>query len=115
VLVACRWTYPRKAGPGRPSVEPEVEKLVLKLLEDHPGWGSDRIVGALSNLHIQISDSTVDSIRERNGIPPGTRAHQEDDLAERKFLPGCIDSFALRDGRDGTGPASVESRSKDRS
>jgi hypothetical protein len=24
-LVACKWTHPRKAGPGRPPVEPEVE------------------------------------------------------------------------------------------
>jgi hypothetical protein len=27
-------------------------------------------VGALANLHIQISDTTVDNIRKRNGIPP---------------------------------------------
>ena len=70
VLVARKWTYPTKATPGRPPVDPEVEKLVLKLLEENPSWGSDRIVGALANLHIQISDSTVDNIRKRNGIPP---------------------------------------------
>jgi hypothetical protein len=32
MLVARKWTYPRKVGPGRPSVEPEVEKVVLKLM-----------------------------------------------------------------------------------
>ena len=26
MLVARKWTYPRKASPGRPSVAPEVEK-----------------------------------------------------------------------------------------
>ena len=26
-------------------------------------------MGALANLHIQLSDSTVDNIRKRNGIP----------------------------------------------
>ena len=46
-----------------------MEKLVLKLMEDNPSWGSDRIVGALANLHFQLSDSTVDNIRKRNGIP----------------------------------------------
>jgi hypothetical protein len=70
LLVARKWTYPNKAAPGRPSVDPEVEKLVLKLMEENPSWGSDRIVGALANLHIQFSDSTVDNIRKRNGIPP---------------------------------------------
>jgi hypothetical protein len=70
ILVARKWTYPRKAGPGRPSVAPEVERLILKLMEENPSWGSDRIVGALANLHVQISDSTVDNIRKRNGILP---------------------------------------------
>src|ERR1051326_3831525 len=70
MLVARKWAYPRKASPGRPPVKPEVEKLVLKLMEDNPSWASDSIVGALANLHIQISDSTVDNIRKRNEIPP---------------------------------------------
>jgi putative transposase len=51
-------------------VDPEVEKLVLKLMEKNPSWGSDRIVGASANLHYEISDSTVDNIRRRNGIEP---------------------------------------------
>jgi hypothetical protein len=42
----------------------------LKLLTENPSWGSDRIVGALANLHHEISDSTVDNIHKRNGIPP---------------------------------------------
>ena len=32
VLIARKWTYARKAGPGRPPVDPELEKLVLKIL-----------------------------------------------------------------------------------
>ena len=70
VLVARKWTYAKKSGPGRPPIEPELEKLVLKLMTENPSWGSDRIVGALANLHYEISDSTVDNIRKRNGIPP---------------------------------------------
>ena len=70
VLIARKWTYARKAGPGRPPVDPELEKLVLKMMTENPSWGSDRIVGALANLHYQISASTVDNIRKRNGIAP---------------------------------------------
>jgi hypothetical protein len=61
-----------------------VEKLVLKLLEENPSLGSDRIVGALANLHIQISDSTVDNIRKRNGIP--TAPERERKTTWRQFL-----------------------------
>jgi hypothetical protein len=47
-----------------------LQKLVLKLLKENPSWGSDRIVGTLANLHCEISDSTMDNIRKRNGIAP---------------------------------------------
>ena len=44
--------------------------LVLKMITENASWGSDRIVGALANLGYQISDSTVDNIRKRNGLAP---------------------------------------------
>ena len=94
-LVARKWTYPRKAGPGRPSVKPEVEKLVLKLMEDNPSWGSDRIVGALANLHIQISDSTVDNIRKRNGIPSAPERVKQ--TTWRQFLKAHWDGLIAAD------------------
>ena len=40
------------------------------MLEENPQWGSDRVVGALSNLGIRITDTTVDNIRKRNGLDP---------------------------------------------
>ena len=94
-LVAQKWTYPRKAGPGRPSVEPEVEKLVLRLMEENPSWGSDRIVGALANLHIPISDSTVDNIRKRNGIPPAPERVKQ--TTWRQFLKAHWDGLVAAD------------------
>jgi putative transposase len=35
--------------PGRPTVPPEVEALVVKMARENTGWGYDRIVGALAN------------------------------------------------------------------
>ena len=55
---------------GRPSVNAELEKLVITLLQANPTWGSKRIVGALANLGFKVSDSTVDNIRHRNGLDP---------------------------------------------
>jgi transposase InsO family protein len=51
-------------------VDPELEKLVLKVMTENPSWGSNRIVGALDNLGYTVSDSTVDNIRRRNGFAP---------------------------------------------
>ncbi len=69
-LVAVKWTFRRERKRGRPRVDPEVEELVLRMLEENPSWGSDRIVGALANLGIYISDTTVDNIRKRHGVEP---------------------------------------------
>jgi hypothetical protein len=50
VLIAKKWSYGRTNPIGRPPVNPELEKLVLKLIQENPIWGSNRIVGALDNL-----------------------------------------------------------------
>ena len=70
VLVAKKWTFARTHSLGRPPVDAELEKLVVKLLQENPTWGSKRIVGALNNLGFRLSDSTVDNIRLRNGLDP---------------------------------------------
>src|ERR1039457_7055359 len=37
---------------------------------ENPGWGYDRIVGALANLGYHISDQTVGNILKRHGLGP---------------------------------------------
>src|SRR5262249_36837422 len=70
ILVAKKWTFARTNPVGRPRVDPELEKLVIKLIQENPTRGSNRIVGALDNLRFTVSDSTVDNIRHRNGLDP---------------------------------------------
>src|SRR5215467_3168660 len=36
--------------PGRPPVNTEIVKLIVKMAKENLGWGYDRIVGALANL-----------------------------------------------------------------
>lgn len=40
------------------------------MLQENPQWGSDRVVGALANLGIRLTDTTIDNIRKRNGLEP---------------------------------------------
>src|SRR5258708_10680647 len=49
-LVSKEWSFPRTNPIGRPPVDPALEKLVIKLNQENPTWGSNRIVGALDNL-----------------------------------------------------------------
>jgi hypothetical protein len=71
-LVARKWDFSRrrKGQPGRPSISVEIETLGLQFARENPGWGYDRIVGALANLGQAVSDQTVGNILKRHGVGP---------------------------------------------
>jgi len=47
---------PYRRGYGRPRVDREIEKLVVKMAIENRDWGYDRIVGSLANLGYELSD-----------------------------------------------------------
>jgi putative transposase len=72
-LVAKKWDYSSHQGNegnkvGRPSIAPEVAKLVLQFAQENPGWGYDRIVGALANLGHTVSDQTVGNVLKEHSV-----------------------------------------------
>jgi putative transposase len=60
----------QRQSPGRPKIDPELEALVVRIAQENRSWGDDRIVGALANLGLTVSDQTVGNILKRHGIPP---------------------------------------------
>jgi hypothetical protein len=62
--------------PGRPTVEPDVEALVVRMARENTGWGYDRIAGALANLGHCLSDQTVGNILRRHGMAPAPKRSQ---------------------------------------
>ena len=40
----------QRKPPGRPTIDQEVEALVVRMARENRSWGYDRIVGALANL-----------------------------------------------------------------
>src|SRR4051812_39596384 len=69
VAQKCDGSRQRKA-PGRPTIDPELEALVVRMAQEHRAWGYDRIVGALANLGYTISDQTVGNMLKRPGMAP---------------------------------------------
>src|SRR6266851_8316793 len=55
---------------GRPQVDDDIEQLIVRMAQENPSWGYDRITGALANLGHRISDQTVGNILCRRDIPP---------------------------------------------
>ncbi len=60
----------QRKAPGRPTIDPELEALVVRMARENRSWGYDRIVGALANLGYTLSDQTVGNILKRHGIAP---------------------------------------------
>ena len=62
--------------PGRPRMNKEIERLVVQMAKENPGWGYDRIVGAMANLGHWLSDQTVGNILRRHGLSPAPKRKQ---------------------------------------
>lgn len=70
-LVAKKWDFSSlRKRVGRPPVSEETVSLVVQMARENPTWGYDHIVGALKNIGVIVSDSTVGSILKRHGIEP---------------------------------------------
>ena len=65
---------------GRPPVDEEIERLVVRMARENPSWGYDRIVGAMANLGHKVSDQTVGNILKRHDIPPAPKRKQDNEL-----------------------------------
>ena len=71
-LVARTWTRPHRR-PGRPSLDPEVRRLILRLAKENPRWGYMRIKGELQGLGVRVSATTIAMLLRSHGIGPAPR------------------------------------------
>ena len=66
----------QRSYPGRPPLQHEIVELVVRMARENPGWGYDRIVGALANLGHTVSDQTVGNVLRRHGLSPAPKRSQ---------------------------------------
>ncbi|MFT5130827.1 MAG: putative transposase [Rhodothermales bacterium] len=70
-LVRKKWDHSdKRRKAGRPPIDKEVEKLIVKFAKENRSWGYDRIVGALANLGHIVSDQTVGNVLKKHGLGP---------------------------------------------
>ena len=60
----------QRQSPGRPKIDQELEALIVRIAQENRSWGYDRIVGALANLDLTVSDQTVGNVLKRHGMAP---------------------------------------------
>src|SRR5205823_1140408 len=84
-----------RKGPGRPTIDPELEALVVRMAHENRSWGYDRIVGALANLGYTISDQSVGNILKRHGILPAPE--RKTTTTWKEFLRTHLDMLVATD------------------
>jgi hypothetical protein len=72
-----------------------VQGLVLRLAQENPRWGYDRIQGALANLGHDLSDMTLGNILKESGIEPAPDRQRQ--TAWKTFLQAHWDVLAPTD------------------
>jgi hypothetical protein len=72
-LVARKWDYTSRRGPGRRSTGTSVKALVIRMARENPAGGHWRIQGELAGLGHAIAASTVWEILHTAGIEPAPR------------------------------------------
>src|SRR6266699_1873845 len=60
----------QRQSPGRPTIDQELEALIVRIARENRSWGYDRIVGALANLGLTVSAQTVGNVLKGHGIAP---------------------------------------------
>ena len=81
-LVAGAWTYPHRR-PGRPSLDTDVERLIVRLARENPRWGYQRIQGELLRLGVQVSATAIRTTLRRHRLDPAPRPNA---ITWRAFL-----------------------------
>ncbi len=65
-LVAKKYDGSKARRAGRPRTAAEIEKLILRVARENPGWGYTRIRGALRNVGHEIGRNTIKRIPVRS-------------------------------------------------
>jgi hypothetical protein len=69
-LVARKWNYSERRGPGRPRTLQTIVELIVRMAVENPSWGYTRIQGALANLGHAVGRGTIANILREQGIEP---------------------------------------------
>jgi putative transposase len=92
-LLKRHWTQPHR-WPGRPSIPPELRRLILRMAAENPTWGYRRIHGELARLGYKLAPSTVWLLLNRAGVDPAPRRAG---LTWRQFLSAQADGMLACD------------------
>ncbi len=94
-LIALKWDYSNRRGPGRPRVADQIAELTVRMAQENPSWGYTTIMGALANLGHVVARGTVSNILKECGLEPAPERSKRTPWST--FLKAHWDSMAAMD------------------
>jgi len=94
-IVRRHWRLLSRRQRGRPQVDPEAERLVLRLAQENPRWGYTKIAGEMRKLGFRrFGRTTVRRILSQNGLARSPCRRRELSWAEflghyERFIWAC--------------------------
>ncbi len=94
-LIARKWDYSMKRGPGRPRIANKVRQLVVQFALENRWWGYTKLQGAMEHLGHRISRETIANILREHGIEPAPKRSKGMKWSE--FLKAHWDTMVATD------------------
>jgi transposase InsO family protein len=94
-LVAQKWTYTHRRGPGRPRTIQVIVQLIVRVALENRSWGYTRIQGALANLGHDVGRGTIANVLSEHGIDPAPERGKHTSWST--FLKAHWESIAATD------------------
>jgi putative transposase len=82
-LVRGKWTFKHRNRGGRPVLDTELDALILRLAQENPRMGYDKIHGELLKLGYRLSPSAIRNVLKHHRVSP---APQRGRSSWRTFL-----------------------------
>ncbi|MCY2995430.1 MAG: integrase core domain-containing protein [Planctomycetota bacterium] len=96
LLVAQKWDHSdKRQSPSRPPTDEAIAKLIVKLAQENPTWGYDRIQGSLTNLGHEVSPNTIANVLKQHGLEPAPERRRQSTWKE--FLRDHWEHLAATD------------------
>jgi len=98
-LIARKYGGIQRRGPGRPRLQDEIQRLLVRMATENRDWGYRRIQGALANLGHEVARSTIANILREHGLEPAPERHAKttwkEFLSRHRDLMVAADFFTI--------------------
>jgi hypothetical protein len=94
-LVATKYDGSKARRPGRPSTEPDIAALVVRMATESPTWGYTRIRGGLRRVGHDVARNTIKAILKDHGIEPAPQRDAK--MSWKTFLAAHWEGLAAAD------------------